>query len=79
MSSPTCSIQVNPRTYKSEVITYCLPSTQEYDGLIPWLDQARMISNVFERVALYRIEDSDDKEVKDPDKLTITSNVQFTF
>ena len=24
MSLPTCSIQVNPRGYKSEVITYCL-------------------------------------------------------
>ena len=29
MSLPTCSIQVNPRTYKSEVITYCLK--EEYE------------------------------------------------
>ena len=28
MSFPTCSIQVNPRTYKSEVITYCLRSNR---------------------------------------------------
>jgi hypothetical protein len=35
LSLPTCSIQVNPRGYKSEVITYCLKDTRHfYDSYI---------------------------------------------
>ena len=61
MSLPTCSIQVNPRGYKSEVITYCL---KQFNISIPVVDYKTDIINLRNSVVHKGI-DVGEKETRD--------------